>query len=129
MKKLIFPAIIAIAAFTGCNKSNNDLTDNSAAQIPVTANFSVDNRDNIKEGTAAQFRSASSNGISYQWNFGNGHSSSEKSPAYTYPVCGAYTVTLSVTDAAGNVKTETQQLNVDCIFRNTPQQGNHPALF
>ena len=39
----------------------------------------------------------------YDWQFGNGDTSSDMTPVYTYPAAGTYTVTLNVTDADGTV--------------------------
>jgi PKD repeat protein len=37
----------------------------------------------------------------WSWNFGDGSTSSESSPAHTYAAPGQYTVTLVVTDEVG----------------------------
>lgn len=54
------------------------------------------------------------NPVSWRWELGNGNRSSIANPAATYFTPGAYTVTLVVTDAAGNVDsvTKTQYINV-----------------
>ncbi len=39
--------------------------------------------------------------LSYLWNFGNGVTSTEANPSYTYTTRGVYTATLKVTDTAG----------------------------
>ncbi len=39
---------------------------------------------------------------SWKWNFGDGKSSTEKSPTHTYSAAGTYTVKLTATNAAGS---------------------------
>ncbi len=39
--------------------------------------------------------------LRYQWDFGNGDSSTQKDPEYTYPAAGTYTVRLTVLNEAG----------------------------
>ncbi|MGO4292240.1 PKD domain-containing protein [Chitinophaga sp. RAB17] len=46
--------------------------------------------------------------VSWQWDFGNGNTSTKKKPAATYVKTGNYTVTLKVTYADGSTKTETK---------------------
>lgn len=45
---------------------------------------------------------------SYEWDFGDGNTSTEESPAYSYKTDGIYTVSLTVTDDRGNTDTETR---------------------
>lgn len=45
--------------------------------------------------------------ISWNWDFGDGNSSSEQNPQHSYPMPGAYTVTLTVTGDNGCVSTVT----------------------
>ncbi|HOI57957.1 MAG TPA: PKD domain-containing protein [Methanoculleus sp.] len=42
----------------------------------------------------------------WKWDFGDGSTSTEKNPVHTYTVPGTYTVTLTVTNAAGSDSTE-----------------------
>ena len=43
--------------------------------------------------------------VSYKWNFGDGSNSSGITTTHVYNANGAYTVTLTVTDASGNTAT------------------------
>ncbi|MBE0427110.1 MAG: PKD domain-containing protein [Nitrospirae bacterium] len=45
--------------------------------------------------------------ITYLWDFGDGYTSTEANPAHIYTSAGRYTVTLTVTDTAGNSDTDT----------------------
>lgn len=47
--------------------------------------------------------------VSYLWNFGNGTTSTEATPSYTYTAQGTYAVTLTVTTAGGCTETFTLQ--------------------
>ena len=51
----------------------------------------------------------------YAWDFGNGDTSAEENPAYTYPAAGTYTVGLCVTDAESAVvcNTKTDLITVE----------------
>jgi PKD repeat protein len=44
--------------------------------------------------------------FSFKWDFGDGSSSTEQNPVYTYTKVGEYTATLSVTNAKGNKGTD-----------------------
>lgn len=50
--------------------------------------------------------------ISYLWNFGDSVTSNEADPIHVYENDGDFTVTLSVTDTAGNTTTESQHILV-----------------
>jgi len=50
---------------------------------------------------------------SYLWNFGNGATSTQQNPTYTYPSTGTYTVTLTITGSMGGCPaTSSQQVMV-----------------
>ncbi len=53
------------------------------------------------EPLIVDFAAVSNNGISYSWDFGEGHISSENPSSNTYFNSGAYDVTLTITTAAG----------------------------
>ena len=57
---------------------------------------------------AVQFTDTSANGpTSWAWNFGDGTSSTQRHPAHTFGTTGAYTVTLTATNATGSTSAST----------------------
>ncbi|EKF9853264.1 M6 family metalloprotease PrtV [Vibrio cholerae] len=51
--------------------------------------------------------------VSYLWDFGNGQTSTEASPTWSYTKAGSYSVTLTVTDDKGDSDTHQQTIKVD----------------
>lgn len=75
--------------------------------LPMSAfSFSVDN-------LTASFINLSTGGtiMTYLWNFGDGHYSTEKNPTHTFSIPGTYNVSLSSTNSCGT-DISTQQVNV-----------------
>lgn len=66
------------------------------------------------DALSVQFSDASTdvNGdiVSWMWDFGDGASSTDASPMYTYADYGTYAVSLTVTDSEGNTDSVTQDL-------------------
>ncbi len=68
--------------------------------LPPVAGFT----SSITTGAApfsVQFTDLSQNATEWNWDFGDGASSSEQSPAHTYSATGTYAVTLTVKNTAG----------------------------
>jgi PKD repeat protein len=120
-------AIFAIIAFTltGCGKKNAADQDPSttAPAALLKAGFTIDNQEYVKEGTPAQFRNTSTGAVNYKWDFGTGDFSTEKEPVFTFSGCGPRTITLLVSDAAGNQKSFSVELEVRCIGKHVQQGG------
>ena len=57
------------------------------------------------QGTV-DFTNTSTNATSYFWTFGDGETSMDENPSYTYDTDGSYTVTLTSTNACGSMTTE-----------------------
>ncbi len=55
-----------------------------------------------------QFTNTSLQGLSYQWSFGDGGTSTADNPTYTYNVAGVYTVTMTATGVGGGTNTMTK---------------------
>ena len=81
------------------------------------------------------FTNSSSGATSYNWNFGDGGSSTAANPSHNYTAAGSYTVTLTATNACGS----DQDIKVDYItvteppcdppvaaFAGTPTFGDYP---
>lgn len=52
--------------------------------------------------------------VDYSWEFGDGESGSGQSTSHTYKNAGDYTVTLTVTDSAGNKASDNENVDIDC---------------
>ena len=52
-------------------------------------------------GATATFTNTSANGVSYNWNFGDGQSDTTQNPVHTYAADGTYTVTLIAANPCG----------------------------
>ena len=79
--------------------------------------FTIDNdKGEVFENEALLLTNNSLNAVSYHWDFGNGDTSTKVNPAYKYDMHGSYTVTLTITDAIGNVRQSSQEILVLCVF-------------
>ena len=98
-----------------------DIMYNNLGNIPI-AEFSA----NITSGTSplsVNFTDQSTNDpTSWQWDFGDGGTSTQQNPSHTYNTDGSYAVTLTATNGNGsNVKTKPNYIincsaNVDSDF-------------
>ncbi|MFK7772245.1 MAG: S8 family serine peptidase [Saprospiraceae bacterium] len=63
------------------------------------------------------FSNSSTDGDSYNWNFGDGMTSTEENPIHVYNAIGSYTVTLTITNDCGtSVSTQTVDVLSTSIF-------------
>ena len=94
---LLFAPLVFI---TSCDE------DDPVAEEDAVASFqyAID-ADNF---LLVQFSNFSENATSYGWDFGNGDTSAEESPAYTYAEEGEYTVVLTATNANGQSSTKSE---------------------
>ncbi|MBK8135454.1 MAG: PKD domain-containing protein [Chloroflexi bacterium] len=102
----------------GSDRRGEDVTVNAPLpDAPVSAfTFTVNNLD-------VQFSDLSSGLIdSYAWDFGDGTTSTQQSPAHTYPAAGTYTATLTVSNTGGSNATS-QQVTVSAPLPTAPVAG------
>ncbi|MBR1632117.1 MAG: PKD domain-containing protein [Paludibacteraceae bacterium] len=86
MKKSIF--MMALLCLVSCSKQEEvDLTAFSKPH----ANF-----ETVINGLKVSFKNTSTNGDTYTWKFGDGNTSTQKSPEHTYKSAGSYKVELTV---------------------------------
>jgi len=81
------------------------------------------------EGTPVQLSSSGSldpDGtiVSWDWNFGDGNTSTAENPAHAYVAAGTYTVTLTVTDDAADSATDSTTAVIDAVVVNSPPTAN-----
>ncbi|MBN1802231.1 MAG: right-handed parallel beta-helix repeat-containing protein [Candidatus Lokiarchaeota archaeon] len=79
-----------------------------------TVNFSIDG-SRFVDGRPIQFFFTGNEGnapLSFYWEFGDGTSSTEQNPVHAYESPGIYNVTLTITDANGDVEIMTMRIEV-----------------
>lgn len=80
--------------------------------IPV-ADFSFQPTGTIcGPNTMAQFTNLSTGAVGYQWNFGDGGTSTLVDPSYNYLTAGTFTIQLIVSNQFGCTDTTTQQITI-----------------
>ncbi len=79
---------------------NVKVLERSSVSAPTGEYSAEANATNFLEYT---FTNSSINASSFQWNFGDGNTSTEKSPTHTYATPGVYNVVLTATNASGSV--------------------------
>jgi len=91
--------------------SATSLIEVQLEQSRLDVEFTADKR-RVKEGEKVQFTIRRVAGgfppYSYEWDFGDGDTSTDEIPTHAYKATGWYTVSLTVTDDQGNTDTETR---------------------
>ncbi len=97
------------ASYFGC--TNHIAKNFSVQQVGPQVGFSL--ADNC-QGVSTQLTNTSTGtGITgYQWTFGNGGTSTQASPQYTYPAAGVFDVTLTVSNSVGCNNFLTKKMHV-----------------
>jgi len=91
--------------------SETSLIEVQLEQAKLDVKLSASKR-NVKEGENIRFEPQIAGGFapySYEWDFGDGETSTSDYPAHAYKSPGTYTVSLKVTDDRGNMDTETRK--------------------
>jgi PKD repeat protein len=90
--------------------SATSLIEVNLEQSTLEAKFTAD-KTTAKEGEKIRFYAEVAGGFppySYEWDFGDGHADTSKSPEHVYKSPGDYTVSLTVTDDRDNIDTKTR---------------------
>lgn len=105
-----YPVSLTVASNNGCTASYSQ--NIAVSPLPI-ANFTALNACQIATVPITNLSTVSSGNItSYDWNFGNGNTSSVASPSVTYPNEGTFTISLIVTTAAGCSDTVSNPINI-----------------
>ncbi len=111
MKKsnLFFMAMLVLGlamVFNACKKDD----DKDPVTITGEALFSF-----VADGKTVTFTNEStvSGTVTYEWNFGDNGTSTEKNPVHTYELKGEYTVSLTVKDSQGGMHPVSTKVLVD----------------
>lgn len=102
MKKFLFFILIVPLIATSCKKSPD----------PAIAEFTIEVNGDAEVGKDVHFINTSKNAVSYEWNFGDGYSSTDENPDYIYNSTGKYTITLTATGADGSKSDATADIDI-----------------
>jgi PKD repeat protein len=112
--------------------SDITVTGYKGTSDPLVADFTY-TPDTISPGDEVQFTDASQGGMppyTYEWDFGDGTTSTEANPTHTYDTAGEYTVTLTVTPHRCVPKSVTKTITVESPGTGTPGYWmNHPEAW
>lgn len=109
--KSLYLTLLALGlALVGCKKKDDPPPASTPPPGP-TARFDASHYC-LEAPCAVSFFNTSENAATYSWNFGDGGTSTERSPSHTYQQGGTYTVTLTVTSASGQTATDSRTVNI-----------------
>lgn len=106
----VYGVSLTVTDADGC--SSTKTVPNLMTILPtLTASFTTPQKVLCTANSPVTFTNTSSGPgtLSYQWSFGDGGSSAQTSPTYSYTTKGTYTVTLTVTSSVGCVAVDAQQ--------------------
>jgi len=91
---LLLMLAISVVSLSSCKK---DEDDPKPANPIASFQFAVSSTNFLE----VQFTNFSQNATSYNWNFGDGNTSTETNPIHTYAAVGNYTVKLTASNSSG----------------------------
>jgi gliding motility-associated-like protein len=89
-----------VLEITDSNGCKADTSFNLVVNPVPLASFDFDTLQINCSGFAIQFTNTSTGAVSYQWNLGNGDTSTDLNPMYVYPFGGSFIVQLMATNGA-----------------------------
>lgn len=115
----------------------DNCTDSVTKTVTVTdnpvADFTVDDSSSCQAPFNVQFTDLTPGASSWQWDFGDGTTSTLQNPTHQYTSIGNYTVSLNVSTAAGCsatvTRTELIKIQQTAVTLNLPQGGCIPFTY
>jgi len=102
---ILIPFILLIAS------CGSDDDDDGGSENNIVVSFIIPSGD-IFENTTVSFTNTSTNASSYNWDFGDGNSSTTESPSHNYSSAGSYTVKLTASNADGASKDVSKSITI-----------------
>lgn len=125
MRRIATLFLFAVLFVAGCDSGGPD-PDPEPQVDPPTAGFSAD-PTTVEVGGEVSFTADSENATSWEWDFGDGSTSSSENPTHAYEEEGSYTVSLTVSNDAGAEDTETKEDYITVDPEPTPPEADFEA--
>lgn len=96
---------LGLTVWAGCNKDD----ENPPAEAPIASfQFEVSTTNFLE----VAFTNFSQNASSYQWDFGDGQTSTDKDPTHAYAAAGEYTVVLTASNSEGQTAKREEKISL-----------------
>lgn len=106
------PGVYTVTLITGNSACRDTVTEEIFVQ-QLEADFEMDQQIACEPPLNVNFTDLSDNAVSWDWDFGDGNTSSDQNPSHTYTVEDSFAITLTVTDTVGCVSTHSDFAIVD----------------
>jgi len=116
---------------TDTNGKSSTITKTITVQKAPSAEFTVSSvNPTLLQEVVFTDTSVAGSGVinSWQWNFGDGATSTEQNPTHSFSAIGVKTVTLTVTDTNGKTSTVTHELTVNDVIPPTASFTYAPTV-
>ncbi len=111
LDRSVFAVLILFLGLVSCYDSGFEAFEPPTGNInDIQPNTLFTTSVNADDNLSIVFRSYSTDAVSYLWDFGDGNTSTEANPNYTYTSGGLYTVTLTTTSSDGLIAEATAQV-------------------
>jgi PKD repeat protein len=122
-----FTATLTVNGSSGQTSStSHTITVTNIAVTPVSANFSA-NPSSGQAPLTVQFTDQSTGPVTgWNWNFGDGATSTAQNPSHTYNNAGSFTATLTVNGSSGQTSSTSRTITVTNVAV-TPVSANFSA--
>jgi gliding motility-associated-like protein len=119
-----------INQYSGCTDS---ITKTITVNDKPVVDFTVNDSTACQSPFPVQFTDLTPGAVSWQWDFGDGNTSTQQNPTHTYASTGNYTVTLTVSTGGGCSNTITKpnfiRIQPTSISLNLPNGGCIPYTY
>lgn len=110
---LLLSCLVVATVFVSCDFVDELPEANSQAdETPPTAFFTFTNGVEVETFTEVSFANQSSNATTFEWDLGDGTTSTEVDPSHIYAGEGSFTVTLTVSDALNQTATYSETIEL-----------------
>ena len=111
---------VTLTVANGCGNSSSYTAQIliSETNVPLEGGFKWDEPQNPNYAACEDIPFSSWGGINYQWNFGDGNSSSLQNPVHQYDSAGTYLIIVIITNGCGNSDTVKKEIDIvgNCTF-------------